>query len=208
MKLAILSDNHCQYDFEVPEADVLIHCGDFSFMGKPDEMIDFRDWIARQPHTHKLFIWGNHEKIDQQELYWREFMEETGAVCLHNTQHTIDGINFFGSSYTPVFGSWGFMANTVVRERHWKIAPTDVDVLVTHGPPKDVLSNNVYGEDCGCEHLKDYVLRYRPRIHAFGHIHEAAGVQIDEDLGVTYVNASLLNEKYEMVNKPIIQEIY
>jgi len=210
MKLAIVSDNHTQYNFDVPPADVLIHCGDFSYQGKPDEMIDFRDWLVRQPHTHKLFVWGNHERIEQQELYWREFLEETGAECIHNMTAPleIDGITFFGSSYTPIFGNWAFMRDNDQRERYWKNAPSNVDVLVTHSPPSGILSNNIEGEDCGCPYLKDYVLRHRPRVHCFGHIHEAAGVQVDEDLGVTYVNASLLNEKYEIINKPIIEEIY
>ena len=99
------------------------------------------------------------------------------------------------------------MQNNDQRKQYWKNAPSNVDVLVTHGPPSGILSNNIEGEDCGCPYLRDYILRHRPRIHCFGHIHEASGVQVDKDLGVTYVNASLLNEKYKMVNKPIIQEI-
>jgi len=208
MRLVIVSDNHTNYNFEVPDSNVLIHCGDFSYQGKPDEMIDFRDWLVRQPHTHKLFVYGNHEKIEQQELYWREYLEEVdGVKCLHNTEYTIDGIKFFGSSFTPTFGNWAFMQNNDQRKQYWKNAPSNVDVLVTHGPPSGILSNNIEGEDCGCPYLRDYILRHRPRIHCFGHIHEASGVQVDKDLGVTYVNASLLNEKYKMVNKPIIQEI-
>lgn len=41
----------------------------------------------------------------------------------------------------------------------------------------------------------------KPKIHLFGHVHESYGVI--EKRGVKFVNASILNEKYEVVNHPI-----
>jgi Icc-related predicted phosphoesterase len=45
------------------------------------------------------------------------------------------------------------------------------------------------------------VEKIKPRIHAFGHIHEAYGtIKIDKTL---FVNACNLNEKYKLTNPPI-----
>lgn len=224
-EIVIVSDNHTNYDFEVPAPkedvpSVLIHCGDFSYQGKPDEMIDFRDWLARQPHTHKLFIWGNHEKIEQQELYWREYLEEVdGVKCLHNTEYTIDGLKFFGSSFTPTFGRWAFLKDDDQRKRYWEIAPDDVDVLVTHGPPFGLL-DTVDGleiepgklEHLGCIHLRKYIERVKPKLACWGHIHCSGGNVMplkhwDNTPDTMCVNASVLNEGYELVRQPIVIEV-
>ena len=216
MKLCIISDNHSNYDFKVPEADVLIHCGDFSYQGKPDEMVNFRNWLENQPHTHKLFVWGNHEKIESQELYWKEYLEEvSGVKCLHNTELTIDGIKFFGSSYTPIFGNWAFMQKHDQRKRYWENAP-ECDVLVTHGPPFGLL-DTVDGiksspdllENLGCIHLRNYIERIKPKLACWGHIHDSYG-QITlktwepNEQNTLCVNASLLDEQYKMKNEPVI----
>ncbi|KAK5304890.1 hypothetical protein LTR99_003956 [Exophiala xenobiotica] len=51
-----------------------------------------------------------------------------------------------------------------------------VDVMLTHGPPMGILDQTMReGESVGCEHLRRAVERCRPRMHCFGHIHEAWG---------------------------------
>ncbi|EKG21937.1 hypothetical protein MPH_00858 [Macrophomina phaseolina MS6] len=47
---------------------------------------------------------------------------------------------------------------------------------MTHGPPKDRLDATKNG-NVGCPHLLRAVARARPRLHAWGHIHEAWGVE-------------------------------
>lgn len=52
----------------------------------------------------------------------------------------------------------------------------NVDVMLTHGPPMGILDETFRrGERVGCEHLLTAVKRARPRMHVFGHIHEAYG---------------------------------
>ena len=51
------------------------------------------------------------------------------------------------------------------------------------------------------EDLLEAVLRLRPRLHVFGHIHEAYG-QVERD-GVQFVNASICTLAYEPSNAPI-----
>ncbi|KAF2197603.1 ser/Thr protein phosphatase family protein [Delitschia confertaspora ATCC 74209] len=51
-----------------------------------------------------------------------------------------------------------------------------IDVLMTHGPPFGRLDRTHRHESVGCEHLLRAARRCRPRLHAFGHIHEGWGV--------------------------------
>jgi len=62
-------------------------------------------------------------------------------------------------------------------------------VLVTHGPPQGIGDLTVSGRRVGCEEMARRVAEIRPRLHIFGHIHEAAGRWERE--GTTFVNASV-----------------
>ncbi|KAL5329396.1 hypothetical protein ACEPPN_002908 [Leptodophora sp. 'Broadleaf-Isolate-01'] len=52
-----------------------------------------------------------------------------------------------------------------------------VDIMMTHGPPKDILDWTAHG-NVGCEALLRAVSRARPLLYCFGHIHEAWGSNI------------------------------
>jgi hypothetical protein len=54
--------------------------------------------------------------------------------------------------------------------------PRETDVLITHTPP---LAHRDLGPNfpVGCPHLLAEVWRVRPRLHVFGHVHAAAGVE-------------------------------
>jgi Calcineurin-like phosphoesterase len=51
----------------------------------------------------------------------------------------------------------------------------DIDVLMSHGPPKYRLDKTEDGENVGCKHLWRAVRRSRPRLHVFGHVHAGFG---------------------------------
>lgn len=51
------------------------------------------------------------------------------------------------------------------------IIPEDVDIVMTHGPPKYILDETDDGDSAGCEHLRNAIMRVQPRLHCFGHIH-------------------------------------
>lgn len=64
----------------------------------------------------------------------------------------------------------------------WQSIPDDIDILITHGPPKgimDVTADMYTGElvHVGSKSLMGQVdERIKPRIHAFGHIHDEPGI--------------------------------
>lgn len=52
-----------------------------------------------------------------------------------------------------------------------------VDIMITHGPPWKHLDLCKSGDRAGCPHLLRALERVRPRLHCFGHIHEAWGCE-------------------------------
>jgi len=46
---------------ELPNADILIHAGDFTSNGNLNDIKDFSNWLGTLPHKHKVIIAGNHE---------------------------------------------------------------------------------------------------------------------------------------------------
>lgn len=54
---------------------------------------------------------------------------------------------------------------------------SEVDVIMTHGPPMGILDEVYNGGHVGCEHLLRAARRCKPRMHCFGHIHEGWGAQ-------------------------------
>ena len=97
-------------------------------------------------------------------------------------------MRFYGSPWTPLFFDWAFMLSEPELAEKWALIPPGLDVLVTHGPAHGVLDMTNRGEHAGSVTLFDRVRAVKPRLHVFGHIHEAAG-RTDLD-GTTYLNAS------------------
>ena len=131
----------------------------------------------------------------------------TNATVLIDEEITVGGLRIFGSPFTPKFGEWAFMLpRGLAMRKKWVQLPTGVDILITHGPPHGVMDLNHDGSRCGCEGLRDALAGPTgPKVHVFGHIHEGYGCCLR---GTTrYINVSLLNEMYEMVNHPIVFEL-
>lgn len=63
MKILHLSDTHnCHHRLrDLPEADVVVHSGDFCMVGTEQEALDFLNWFCDLPYKHKIFICGNHD---------------------------------------------------------------------------------------------------------------------------------------------------
>lgn len=62
MKIVVISDTHNKYNkIEIPECDILISCGDYSFRGEPSEVKNFHKWLNKQNARYKISIQGNHE---------------------------------------------------------------------------------------------------------------------------------------------------
>lgn len=53
----------------------------------------------------------------------------------------------------------------------------EIDVLISHGPPRYRLDRSEEGESIGCPNLWRAVRRCRPRVHCFGHVHRGHGCE-------------------------------
>lgn len=84
----------------------------------------------------------------------------------------------------------------------WDLIPNDTDVLITHGPPFGILDKNTDNENCGCEELLLAINRIKPKIHIFGHIHEAYGeIKLN---GTHFINPSSCDVRYVPRQQPIV----
>lgn len=207
MKLVFISDTHGQHKkFQIPEGDFIIHCGDVSTRGLESEILEFAEWFSSLPHKYKIMIPGNHDFMFERNYdSAKNIMDSRDIICLIDSEVEIEGIKFWGSPVTPYFHSWAFNRfRGSDIEKHWNKIPDDVDVLITHGPPsymENYLSRVLEGEDVGCEDLYRTIMRIKPKISCFGHIHEGYGTHQSEE--TLFINCSLLNRRYSPLNSPV-----
>lgn len=198
MRLVLISDTHGRYEPFLPDGDVLIHAGDHSMEGTPPEVWSSIKWLGlvRTNYKHVVVIAGNHDFFAQDYPKTMHAMcEEYGLVYLHDSAAELDGVLYWGSPMTPEFCGWAFMApRGEAMHNHWAAIPKDVDVLITHGPPHGILDH--CPESVGCEALRHRVQVLKPKLHVFGHIHQARGEDELPYNPTRFVNASMLNELY------------
>lgn len=210
MRFICISDTHMSHrGFSLPYGDILIHAGDATSTGTPDEVDRFLHWFAAQSHPHKILIAGNHDWLYQKDPVKASSLLEKhpGITYLQDSGVEIEGVKFWGSPWQPWFLDWAFnlpRKGSRLREV-WNQIPIDTDVLITHGPPHGVLDQVHGGEHLGCEELKIRLAAVRPRIHLFGHIHDGYGVA--QSKLTTYINACTCTEQYQALNRPIVFDL-
>ncbi|KAJ6469430.1 Metallo-dependent phosphatase-like protein [Mycena sanguinolenta] len=83
----------------------------------------------------------------------------------------------YGSPLSPYWGDWAFGYEKEDAEDVVSKFPK-TDILLTHGPPHNILDLTINKERAGCHALSAAVPKLKPRLHVFGHIHEARGAYI------------------------------
>lgn len=196
-----IADTHNKQP-ELPPGDILIHAGDLTENGSFEEVQAGLRWLSSQPHRYKIFVAGNHDVLLDEEFLTkyperrygqRETKEDLdcgGVIYLENSTVRLDfpdresedeparcrSVRIYGSPLTPQYGVSAFQYHPNSPDI-WedKLGPLkEVDVLVTHGPPKWHLDQRDFHR-AGCPYLSAEVARLRPRLHVFGHIHAAHG---------------------------------
>lgn len=128
-------------------------------------------------------------------------------------------LKIWGSPWTKTFEGMNPQCKAFTCETEeelaekWALIPDDIDILITHSPPygildevKEVTKSGTKTFNVGSKSLalKIGKMEKPPKLWVWGHIHESYG----EDLPVRskpckMLNASIMNERYEPVNKPI-----
>lgn len=113
-----LSDTHTQHQqVAVPDADVLLHAGDFTYKGTYEEVYDFYQWLRALPHRQKVVVSGNHElELDEDNRGFKQSAEDlltcaeaqrAGIVYLKGSSvhAAVGNFKIWASPCTPSF--WG-----------------------------------------------------------------------------------------------------
>ena len=116
-------------------------------------------------------------------------------------------VKIYGSPWQPEFYNWAFNLPRMgwELEQKWNDIPMNTDILITHGPAWDKV-DKVIGQNVplGCELLAERIKVVKPKIHVCGHIHDGYGQKTMG--GIEFLNASVLNDRYEHSHKPIFVE--
>ncbi|KAL8380744.1 hypothetical protein RB595_005159 [Gaeumannomyces hyphopodioides] len=187
--------------------DVAIHCGDMTDSSRIEEYHTALRLLQQVDAPLKLVIPGNHDVSTDERAMRRLVQEAFPPLDLdlavkecsevralmtgeHATEHGIHfleegthkfalangaALTVYASPYTPAFGNGAFQFEP--GSGHNFAIPQDVDLVMTHGPPRGILDRVPGSGSVGCRQLFEAVERARPRLHCFGHIHVGWGAK-------------------------------
>jgi len=221
IRISFISDTHSKHEEiinDLPGGDLLIHAGDISSVGYIQEIEEFCEWFnSLTQYKTKVFIAGNHDwgfqrrPVEVQRILSKypgiTYLQDD--LLMLDEENTAEIVRIWGSPWQPEFHNWAFNLPRNGEELQKKcnsILP-GTDILITHGPAQGYLDTSGPPWNLpllGCELLIKRVEELKPKIHVCGHIHGGYGYQFN---GYThFINASVLNERYDYVNKPITIE--
>ena len=213
--------------------DLLIITGDLTARDTSIERLEFLRWLSDQDYKKKIFIAGNHDNslvgmhIRTTEIGMTHYLCDSGTEILYyplldppnldniGVPYKRKTLKIWGSPWTSRFEGinphcCAFTgADDDEIAPHFELIPPDVDILITHGPPFAIRDTTKDGRQVGSPSLMaQHITRLRPKLWVFSHIHEGYGKDGPYPWsGTTYVNCSIMNEKYEPINKPIRIEL-
>lgn len=212
MKIIAVADIHERLpDFNGEQADVLVIAGDICLKPRNDYLQQahfinrvFTPWCERMldQFNNILVVAGNHDVVFETRP---ELIQFSGAwQYLQDEEFILDGVKFWGTPWTIPFFNWGFNGRDEVRRAAFNLIPEDVDVIISHGPPRvgkvDVVCNiyNDYKEEFkGDPELSDAIQRTQPAFVFCGHLHD--GHQQIANIGVSeIVNCSHVDDNYQV----------
>ncbi|KAF2762199.1 Metallo-dependent phosphatase [Pseudovirgaria hyperparasitica] len=145
-------------------------------------------------YTHR---WWNHTVESAKAMWTCDETQKKGIRYLDEGLYRFNlsnGANFtiYASPYQPVFCDWAFDYQR--GEDRWNPAALsspgatsivehpipswpEVDILMTHGPPRGHRDMTFQRTHAGCPHLLRAAARARPRLFCCGHIHEGSGAE-------------------------------
>jgi Icc-related predicted phosphoesterase len=209
VRVACAADLH-EHLVEVPECDLLVIAGDltYAFGGSKDKRRwlagPFAEWLAAVPAREVVVVAGNHD-VDVERDGFPDglrcrYLQDEGAEVL--------GLTVWGTPWQPWFYGWAFNAprddGEVFLAEKFAAVPAGADIVVCHGPPLGY-GDSTRGGRAGSSALTETVDRVAPPLLVCGHIHSGAG---RFRRGATeIVNAALVDDRYELVNRVELVEL-
>jgi Icc-related predicted phosphoesterase len=217
MRIAMISDMHSKLNFSVPEVDLLLIAGDIcpayhevSFSVNIQKIwlnTDFRHWLDKQSFQECVCIFGNHDWIGEYAFEDIPILSDNFHI-LQDSHIELLGKKIYGTPWQLPFNNWAFNCAEPELSFKWQKIPEDTDILICHSPPWKIMDKVVhhnFTKHIGSKSLKKRIKEIKPELVVFGHNHGDNGIVEKDD--ITYVNCSLLDEKYKLVYEPIILEI-
>lgn len=195
LRYVVISDTHLLHgDLHLPPGNVLLHCGDILVEDHGDTnsmhskrcLSHFDDWLGKQQTGFEtiLVTGGNHDGILQvldnnsTTIFRHGTFVNNKEVTMGNGPQSQRVYLSAGSRGDKHGANCAFQYNTdQAAQDHWSKVPSkEIDVLVTHGPPRGILDGTA--GNAGCPILLQQVTeRIQPRVHVFGHWHASPGVE-------------------------------
>ena len=228
IKIAAISDMHGMLEGLDPHGcEICIIAGDFSeqtgfgrvaMKAQRDWIHDeFFEWTGRFPDTTFIVVAGNHDLCLDPAMTSRYSGENWKIEWPSNVKYLCDsgvevyGLKFYGMPWIPIINyMWAFEAEHEKLKTVFSAIPENIDVLVTHSPPRppgylgDVsLEFGADSDKFGSSELADAIFKKKPRRVFCGHIH--SGSHNPFMFGDTVVqNVSRVNESYEVTYEPAV----
>lgn len=207
MKVVAISDTHGlePEPLDIPECDVLLHCGDVSPVHDDHEIHSqrhyfresFLPWLEAAPAEDIIWIAGNHDFFTQDPSF-KVLLEECSPDVhyLCDSSVEVQGKKFYGSPWVPNLPSWAWHATTEQFERIADDFDRDADVVLLHGPPYNFGDlDYVHGAGpVGAFHTEKALHEVNPKLVVCGHIHQGFGRHVIDGLEIN--NVSWLDEYY------------
>jgi Icc-related predicted phosphoesterase len=219
MVITIIADLHGNL-IDIKPCDLLLIAGDICPATNHDREfqrhwlnIYFKDWLNKIPAKEVVGIAGNHDLLFEdhpdevpKDLRWH-YLQDNGIEIM--------GLKLYGVPWTIFFYDWSFNApqfdidEKFLHEKFNQV-PEGTDILITHGPPFGIADEITMGRYKGRKKLGSVALRERieiikPKIVCCGHIHSSSS--INDFRGTQIINASILDENYQVAYEPKIIEI-
>lgn len=232
MKILPVSDLHGYVPEMIPDCDVLCISGDIVPLEVQRSVEKSSDWLMNifyprllgLPCKHVVMTWGNHDFIGH-VLYSNGHSGEVQTEMLFGVDSkchilidesvVIDGVKFYGTPWVPELSGWAFYNTSEGLKETFNKIPEDIDVLLTHCPPKIGTQGVVlqkcwnHMRDFGCVELYDALnaKTFEKTLHVLsGHIH-SGNHHIEQFGNIRYINVSLKDENYNVSYEPTIIEL-
>lgn len=212
MKIVAISDVHGKWNkVNIPECDLLISAGDYSFRGESHMIRDFHKWLNKQTAKHVISVQGNHETGVEKDFLLAKQIALEACPRVHFIDEglvEIEGLKIWCSAITPWFYNWAwnrYPGDDI--QRHWDKILSGVDIVVTHGPCHRILDGvtefdpnlgEIVLRHTGCPQLLRKILEIKPKAHICGHIHPGFGSFVQD--GINFFNVSICDDSYRPVN--------
>lgn len=173
---------------------------------------EFRAWLGLLDGVEVVACWGNHDYVGEHP----QLVPELPWTLLQDTETVVAGLRVYGTPWVPNLERWAFYGSPAALEARADMIPVDLDVLMSHGPPRGlgdfVPYNQKYAEKYGVplegEHVGDTALlagieRAQPKVTICGHIHEARGLY---EVGYAPIqNVAAVDETYTLYPSPFVR---